>query len=177
MMRSFGGLWLASILLMGFALPATAAYVFFHQVRGDWAVVCWREIATEKKHCRLSAPPAALSLEKRGNELIVHEYAADTFQIAVQLYQPVDEQHGVFLRIDKNIAHEASVQNGLARWAGDSALRILAEMRAGGKLVFRIHTVPDALPQDTFVSLEGFDDALSTYRREVRRHGLLTGGS
>lgn len=175
MMRTFGGIWLASILAIGFALPAAAAYVFFHQVRGDWAVVCWQEITNERKQCRMSAPPAALSLEKRGNELIVHEYAADTFQVAVQLYQPVAERHGVFLRIDENVAHEAPIQNGLARWAGDAALRILAEMRAGNELVFRIHTVPDALPQDTFVSLEGFDEALSTYRREIRRHRLLAG--
>ncbi len=48
-------------------------------------------------------------------------------------------------------------------------------MRGGRRLVYRVQTGPEGLPRDTRVSLAGFDEALATYRRLLREHGLLPG--
>ena len=160
-------------LLVETGVAVAAGFVFFHQVRGDWAVLCWRDMVSQQKTCRLNAPPANMILGTRRNELIVHEYAADTFQVAIELHDPFDARFPLFLRIDQFAVHEAPIEAGLARWSGPAARDILAEMRSGRQLLYRIHTAPEGLPRDTRIALEGFADSLVTYRQEIRRHGLL----
>ncbi len=160
-------------LLLEIGAATAAGFVIFHQVRGDWAVLCWRDMVSQQKTCRLNAPPANMTLGTRRNVLIVHEYAVDTFQVAIEVNDPADGRFPLFLRIDQYGVHEAPIEAGLARWSGTAARAILAEMRVGGRLLYRIHTVPEGLPRDTYISLEGFADSLVTYRQEIRRHGLL----
>ena len=160
-------------LLVGTGVAVAVGFVFFHQVRGDWAVLCWRDMVSQQKTCRLNAPPANMTLGTRRNELIVHEYAADTFQLAIEVRDPFDARFPLFLRIDQFAIHEAPIEAGIARWSGSAARGILAEMRVGRQILYRIHTAPEGMPRDTFISLEGFADSLVTYRQEIRRHGLL----
>ena len=79
----------------------------------------------------------------------------------------------VSLFIDRHPVHETAVSNDLARWTGNEAKEILAEMRAGKKLVYRVHTAPEGLPRDTQTSLTTFGKALATYRQQLRVHSLL----
>ena len=160
-------------LLLEIGAAAAVGFVFFHQVRGDWAVLCWRDMVSQQKTCRLNAPPANLTLGTRRNELIVHEYAPDAFQVAIRVHDPADARFPLFLRVDGYGVHEAPIEAGLARWHGAQARNLLAEMRVGGRLTYRVHTQPAALPSDTRISLAGFAQSLATYRREIRRHGLL----
>ena len=80
-------------LLVETGVAVAAGFVIFHQVRGDWAVLCWRDMVSQQKTCRLNAPPANMILGTRRNELIVHEYAADTFQVAIELHDPFDARY------------------------------------------------------------------------------------
>ena len=160
-------------LVLQIAAASAVGFVFFHQVRGDWAVLCWRDMVSQQKTCRLNAPPANMTLGTRRNELIVHEYAADTFQLAIQVHDPFDARFPLFLRIDQFAIREAPIEAGIARWSGPAARDILAEMRVGMQLLYRIHTAPEGMPRDTYIALEGFADSLVTYRQEIRRHGLL----
>ncbi len=158
---------------LGLAAPAGAGYVFYYQVLGDWTVICWREMATREKACRLSAPPPSLDRTRAQNVILVHEYAPDTFQVAIEVRDIVVSGRPVFLFVDRHPVHETAVSNDLARWTGNEAKEILAEMRAGKKLVYRVHTAPEGLPRDTQTSLTTFGEALATYRQQLRVHSLL----
>lgn len=157
----------------GLAAPAVAGYVFYYQVLGDWTVVCWREMATREKACRLSAPPPSLDRTRAQNVVLVHEYAPDTFQVAIELRDIVVSGRPIFLFVDGYPVHETAVRNDLARWTGEEAMEILAEMQAGKRLVYRVHTAPEGLARDTQMSLTTFREALATYRRQLRVHSLL----
>lgn len=164
------------LLLLSQAVPAKAAYVFYHRVIGDWTIVCWRSDATAIDDlCRLSAPPASLANRERQNVVVVHEYRANTYQVAIEIRDTLVEGQPVFLRVDSYAVHETVPEGRLARWSGKAALDILSEMRVGRSMVYRVQTVPDGLPHDTRVSVEGFAEALSVYRRVIRQHGLLSG--
>ena len=52
---------------LGLAAPAGAGYVFYYQVLGDWTVICWREMATREKACRLR--PRLLPWIERGRRM------------------------------------------------------------------------------------------------------------
>ena len=66
--RTTGLTWpaLGIILACLMALPAAAGYVFFYQLHDDWAVLCWRDQASDQKSCRLNAPPAGATGAKPG---------------------------------------------------------------------------------------------------------------
>ena len=169
---------LAIVIACLIALPAVAGYVFFYQLHDDWAVLCWRDQASEKKSCRLNAPPAGATGGTRRNELIIHEYAPDRFQIVVQLNEPASEAHPLFLKVAPDgTLHQTRIVDRLGRWFDTEAATIMAEMARGTDLTYRFHSAGgEALPRDTRIRLGGYPAALKTYRREIRRHGLLGGG-
>ena len=153
---------LTGLLLIAAATETLAAYVFYFRSYGDWSIVCWRELVDDgSKRCRFSAPSASLDHTTRQNVILVHEYAPERFQIAIEVR---DDVVGV---------HETNVDAGLARWIGDDATAILTEMIAGNRLVYRVQTAPDGLPHDTRIALDGFGDALNTYRELLRAHDML----
>ena len=158
-------------------LPAAAGYIFFYQLHDDWAVLCWRDQASEIKSCRMNAPPAGATGGTRRNELIVHEYAPERFQIVVQLNEPASEDHPLFLKVaPEGTLHQTRIVDRLARWFDAEAAAIMAEMARGTDLTYRFHSAGDeALPRDTHIRLGSYPEALKVYRQEIRRHGLLKG--
>ncbi len=152
---------------------AAGGFVLYHKTFGDWAVLCWREMAGQKKACTLSAPRPSLSYKTPPNVVQVHEYAPDTFQIVISIRDLVDPELPAYLRVDRFEFRTARVEGSLARWFGEEAVELLVQMRAGKRLAYRVQTAPDGLPRDMNVSLAGFADALSTYREVIRSHGLL----
>jgi invasion protein IalB len=164
---------IALFILVGVPGPVAAGYVFFYQHPGDWTVVCWREMSTEKKSCRLSAPSATLYATKRRNVLEVRETSPDVFTVAIEVRDAVAQGLPLFLRIDGNPVYEAPVIDGTVRWGGGTANGLIEEMRTGEQLIFRIQTAPHGLPRDTPLSLKGFAGAFDAYRQQLRIHGLL----
>jgi invasion protein IalB len=163
----------ALLVLAGVPGPAAAGYVFFYQHPGDWTVVCWREMSTQKKSCRLSAPPASLFTTKLRNVLDVRETSPGAFVVEIEIRDEIAPGLPLFLRIDDHPIHEAAVTDGSVRWAGGAANGLIEEMRTGKQLVFRVQTAPYNLPRDTPLSLEGFASAFDAYRQQLRIHGLL----
>ena len=165
---------LTGLLLIAAATETLAAYVFYFRSYGDWSIVCWRELVDDgSKRCRFSAPSASLDHTTRQNVILVHEYAPERFQIAIEVRDDVVADLPAFLRVDGQGVHETNVDAGLARWIGDDAMAILTEMIAGNRLVYRVQTAPDGLPHDTRIALDGFGDALNTYRELLRAHDML----
>ena len=165
---------LASILLTAVATEALAAYVFYFRSYGDWSIVCWRELVDDgSKRCRFSAPGASLDHTTRQNVILVHEYAPERFQIAIEVRDDVLPDLPAFLRVDGQVVYETPVDGGLARWTGADAMAILNQMMAGERLVYRVQTAPDGLPHDTRIGLDGFSDGLNDYRQLLRAHEML----
>lgn len=162
------GIWIA------LAAGAAAGWVFFHQQFGDWTVLCWRDLGTNANTCTLSAPPPSMSGAAALNVVQVHEYAPGAFQVAINIRDIVKPNLPAYLRVDEQTIHEAPVRDGLARWYGDEALKILAEMGGGRRMVYRVQTAPDGLPRDVQVGLANFRDAVARYREVIRSHGLLS---
>lgn len=155
--------------------PAEAAYVFYHQTNGDWSTLCWRDDQTGQANCRFGAPPETLTENGQQNILLVHEYAADRFQIAVEVRDLVDPGAPLFLKVDDGTLHETTIENGFARWVGKDAMALLSELLNGVRVVYRVITAPDGLPRDTAVSLQGFGPSLAGYRGVIRDVGILPG--
>ena len=165
---------LAGLVLTAAATETLAAYVFYFRSYGDWSIVCWREVVDDgSKRCRFSAPSASLDHTTRQNVILVHEYAPEQFQIAIEVRDDVIPDLPAFLRVDGQNVHETNVDAGLARWIGADATSILNEMVAGSRLVYRVQTAPDGLPHDTQIGLDGFGDALNNYRQLLRAHEMI----
>lgn len=152
---------------------AEASYVFFHKQLGAWTILCWDDRVSGTKQCSLYAPRASLTYRSPPNVLQIHEYAPNTFQVVIMLRDRPMPDLPAFVRIDGFKVHETAVEPGLARRTGSEAAAIIGEMRKGRRITARIQTIPDGLPRDTRISLEGFDDALATYRRTIRAQGIL----
>ena len=170
--------WLARLGLLACcavaaAVPAAAAYVFYHKQFGAWTILCWDDRVAGRRQCSLYAPRASLSYSSPPNVLQVHEYAPNTFQVVIMLRDRPMPDMPAFVRIDGHAVHETGIKRGLARWIGAEAERIIQEMRSGRRMTARIQTLPDGMPRDVRISLEGFDDALATYRRTIRAQGIL----
>ena len=75
----------AFLVLAGVSGAAIAGYVLFYQHPGDWTVLCWREMSTQIKSCRLSAPSATLYTTKRQNVLEIRETAPDVFAVTIEV--------------------------------------------------------------------------------------------
>ena len=67
------GLILGAVIALGLVAPAAAGFVFFHREVGDWAVVCWRDIHSQKRFCRLSAPRPSLAYRLAPNVIEIRE--------------------------------------------------------------------------------------------------------
>lgn len=152
---------------------AQATYVFFHKQFGAWTVLCWDDKVARNRQCSLYAPRASLTYRSPPNVVQIHEYAPNTFQVVIMLRDRPMPDLPAFVRIDALKVHETAVEPGLARWIGSEAEAIIQEMRKGRRITARIQTLPDGLPRDSRISLEGFDDALATYRRTIRAQGIL----
>lgn len=163
-----------AVLAWAVSTAALADYVLFHSPVGDWTVLCWRDLASEQRYCRLSAPRASLGYRVAPNVIEVREWAPDAFQVIVTVRDRVVPDAPLTLRVDRQPIHETPIhENGMAWWSGDEAKRILAEMRAGKKLTYRVETAPDGMPRDVRVSLVPFAHAFDTYRGVIRSHGVL----
>ncbi len=168
-----GALGCVLVALAMWTQAAAGGFVLFHKTFGDWAVLCWREMAGTKKTCTLSAPRPSLAYKTPPNVVLVHEYEPDAFQIVIQIRDLVDRELPAYMRVDRFEYRTARVEGSLARWFGEEAVELLIEMRAGERLAYRVQTAPDGLPRDMNVSLAGFTEALATYREVIRSHGLL----
>lgn len=157
------------------ALSGTAAanYVFFFRPVGDWEIVCSRNMQTNQRGCRLSAPRPSFSYRLAPNVLEVREWAPDRFQVIVTVRDQVVSDTPLSLRVDNLEIHEAPIKNGLAWWDGEEARTIIIQMVAGKKVTYRTQTYPDGLPHDVRVSVVTFRRALQIYRGVIRSHGLL----
>lgn len=169
----FLGLLVAVGLAAGSPSLAVSGYVFFHSTVGEWLVICWRELGKEQKYCRLSAPPPSLDYRLAPNVIEVREHAPGAFQVIVTVRDRPAPGMPLFLRVDARPLHESPIEKGLAWWSGDEALKIILEMRAGSRLVYRVQTAPDGMPRDMRIPLGTFSEAFDIYRRTLREHGLL----
>lgn len=169
---------LMAVVILGWLLagPASAAYVFYYEVVGEWTIVCWRDQFSDQRLCHLTAPRDTLSYEFPPNVIMVEEYAPDAFQVAVRIRHDHVPGIPVSLKVDGNRTHETAVDGEFGRWTGDDARAILSEMQKGDQVIYRVQTPPDGLPIDTRVGLLGFRQALATYRGLVRVHGLIPDG-
>ena len=164
---------LGAVLILGIIAPAAGGYVFFHRELGDWAVLCWRDIHSQKQFCRLSAPRPSLSYRLAPNVIEIREWKPDAFQVVVMVRDRVDAELPLSLRIDRQPIHEIPVRESMAWWSGATAERIIAEMRAGRKLIIRVQTFPDGMPRDVKISLAGFGPAFDAYRGALRIHNIF----
>jgi len=164
---------IALILLAVLVSAPVRAWVFYDRNFGDWVVVCWSSAeGSADKLCSLSAPPQTMS-KVTENLLHVQEYAADQFQVAVEMRGEPQPDAPVSLKAGQYPAHIAPVADRWGRWAGAEGFRIVSEMRAAEAVTFRVRLAPNGQPQDKEISLIGFREALDAYRMEIRRHGIL----
>ena len=147
-------------------MPASAGYVFFHRPVGDWSVLCWSDLSTKARTCRLSAPRPKLSYSLAPNVIEVREWAPGAFQVIVTVRDRTMEGLPLSLRIDGLGIHETAVRDGMAWWSGEEAARIILEMQRGRKAIYRVQTIPDGMPRDVRISFD-------IYRGVIRSHGLL----
>jgi hypothetical protein len=164
---------IALILLAVLVSAPARAWVFYDRNFGDWVVVCWSTAeGSDDKLCSLTAPPQTMS-KVTENLLHVQEYAADQFQVAIEMRGEPQPDVPVSLKAGQYPAHIAPVADRWGRWAGAEGFRIVSEMRAAEAVTFRVRIAPNGQAQDKQISLTGFREALDAYRIEIRRHGIL----
>jgi hypothetical protein len=164
---------LALALALVLAAAPAGGWTFYYHLFGDWRLVCWRSAADSvDARCDLSAPPDEIAAGTR-NVLHVAEPAPDTFRVWIEIRDRPEPGVPAFVRIGAFPVHQAMPADGIAAWQGLEALRMVGEMRAAPKLVFRVETAPDGLPRDTPVTLAPFRNALAAYREAIRRNGIL----
>lgn len=168
---------LALLVVFAVAAPPAGAWTFYYHLFGDWRLVCWRTLPESRDgRCDLSAPPEEL---KAGPLDVLHvaETAPDQFRVWIEIRERLEPRVPAFVRIGRFPVHQAVPRGDEAAWTGAEAFRMVGEMRAADRLVFRVETAPDALPHDTPVGLAPFRAALSAYRATIRRNGIWGGGS
>lgn len=163
------------LLAIALSLPARADFILFHNSVGDWSVTCWRTLLGEKKSCRLRAPRAALGVAFAPNVIEVREWASGRFQVIITVRDRVMPGLPLTLRIDRLALHETTIRaDGKAWWSDDAAAKIILEMQAGRRIIYRVQTRPDGMPRDMRVSLVPFKRAFEIYRGVLRSHAGMT---
>lgn len=162
----------AFLMFIGLSFPARADFILFHNAVGDWSVTCSRSLLEEEKRtCRFSAPRASLGAQFAPNVIEIREWASGRFQVIVSVRDHVMPGIPLTLRVDNQDMHETRIRaDGMAWWSDDEAAKIILEMQAGRRLVYRVQTLPDGMPRDMRVSLIPFKRAFEIYRGVLRSH-------
>ncbi|NQU71565.1 MAG: hypothetical protein HQ514_13510 [Rhodospirillales bacterium] len=164
----------ALVLALVLSGPARAQFILFHNAVGDWSVTCWRDLVGEERSCRVSAPKAALGAQFAPNVIEVREWSSGRFQVIVSVRDRVMPGMPLTLRVDGLALHETTIRaDGKAWWSDEEAAKIILEMQAGRKVVYRVQTLPDGMPRDMRVSLVPFKRAFQIYRSVLRSHAGL----
>ncbi len=164
----------AAALALAVLLPATAgaAYVIYFRTYGEWSVICARDEPSERRSCTLSAPPPALAASR--SVIAVGEPAPGAFSVTLHVLGLIASEDPVYLRIDSQAPHQARADRiGTVTWSGAEAAAIIQELRAGGRAVVRSFG-GDGQPRDEILTLEGFAEALESYRAKLRLYGITT---
>ena len=168
-LRSLPALSCSAALLL--AAPAAPAYVTFHQVFGDWAVTCWRDEATGRDDCAMSAPAPRLDRAPAG-VVRVTEPDAGGFAVAVEARRATAAGGGVRLQVDAGTVLEAPLgADYVARWASTEAGPVVAEMLEGRTLT--VSTPAPGAAHEEALSLQEFGRAFEALRISLRRRGII----
>jgi len=170
----------ASVLILVASGPFSeaAGYVIYFHTFGDWSVICSKDEPTSRKSCSLSAPPPAIDLSAARSQITVAERGKDSVTINVRIGGVVVPGLPCYLRIDDNPAHQSQPNRfGETAWTGAEAVAIRDQMVRGRRMVLRsfpVGTTPsdNGKPRDELISLNGFEEALQTYRANLRTYGV-----
>lgn len=152
--------------------PAVAAFVLYYHAFGDWSVVCSKDEASGRHWCDLSAPPPTITTVGPRTVIKVSEPTPGTFTVTLNVSGTIAQGQPAFLRVDGNIPHRVQPNRvGEAGWSGADAATIIEQFKRGKALVVRSFAAWTGAPRDEILSLDGFNEALSTYREKRITYG------
>lgn len=167
---ALGGVVLAVLWLA--ATPAVAAFVLYYHAFGDWSVVCSKDEASGRFWCELSAPPPTITTVGPRTVITVSEPTPGNFTVRLNVGSTIAQGQPAFLRVDGNIPHRVQPNRvGEAGWDGADAAAIIDQFKRGRALVVRAFAAWTGAPRDETLSLDGFNEALSTYRAKRILYG------
>ncbi len=153
--------------------PAVAAFVLYYHAFGDWSVVCSKDEASGRHWCDLSAPPPTITTVGPRTVIKVSEPTPGTFTVRLNVGSAIAQGQPIFLRVDGNIPHRVQPNRvGEAGWSGPDAAAIVEQFKRGKALVVRSFAAWTGAPRDETLSLDGFNEALSTYREKKLTYGV-----
>ena len=159
-------LWLA-------APPAVAKFVLYYHAFGDWSVVCSKDEASGRHWCDLSAPPPTITTVGPRTVVKIAEPTPGTFTVRLTVGGAIAQGQPIFLRVDGNIPHRVQPSRvGEAGWDGSDAAAIIDQFKRGKALVVRSFAAWTGAPRDETLSLDGFNEALSTFREKRITYGV-----
>ena len=152
---------------------ASAAYVTFHQVFGDWAVTCWRNEANGRSDCALSAPPPRL--ERAPISVVqVTEPISGGFALTVEAREATATGATVSLQVDAGSVLQAPLgADYVARWTSTDAGPVVAEMLEGKTIRVTSPAPGSGAPQEEVLSLQDFGQAFEVLRVNLRQRGII----
>lgn len=178
--RIFFGPVLFAALIAAVVLPplaANAAYVLYYHVFGSWAVVCSMDEASKRRWCSLSAPPPAMETAGNNSLITVSEDSSGGMTVSLRLAGAIAPDQPAFIRIDGKLQYRVQPNRvGEASWSGAEAAAIVEEFKRGKAITLRSFSAWTGAPRDEALSLNKFDEALSTYRENRRIYGVGPGG-
>jgi len=151
---------------------AGAEYVFFHQVIGDWAVICSRSGAG-KNGCQLTGPPPTVAqlgapglgappsrITVTGNER--------SPRVRLRIFSRMDDAALVRLAVEGEGTIKAEINRyGEALWTGSGAEDLIEDF-AGGEGIVLSYRKADGREQKETIGLGGFKAALATWQARTK---------
>jgi len=164
---------LTVLTVLAVAGSAEAEYVFFHQVFGDWAVICSR-VEAGKAGCSLTGPPPTVAqlgapglgappsrITVTGNE--------QSLRVRLRIFARMEDAAPVRLTVKGEGSFKTKVNRyGEARWTGSEAEDLIGDFTGGNRIVL-VYRKADGREQRETIGLGGFRAALATWQARTRQ--------
>jgi invasion protein IalB len=151
--------------------PATAQFVDYYSVHGDWTVTCARDMLTNRAACTFGAPTQRLG-QAPAATVTVTAPAGSPPVVGFRLPGVVDAAKTVGATVDSGSTVAAKANRyGEGRWDGVAAAGLIESMRVGDQLALTWWPEGETAPRTAIFGLLGFGAALEDYRRRLAATG------
>ena len=165
-------LW-RSVAMASFALslvtgfPASAQFVEYFAVTGEWSVTCARDLLSTQATCGLSAPRLRLGQPSTA-VLTIATPSGTSPTVSFRIPGIVNATTSVSASVDDAAAHESQMNRyGESHWTGAVGAGLIQSMQAGKNLNLSWWPEGESAPRAVIISLFGFSQAFDDYQKRV----------
>ncbi len=167
--RSAAAASIALVLLIG--VPASAQYVDYFTVNGEWSVTCARDFLATQATCNLSAPQLRLGQPSTA-VLTISAPAGTSPVVSFRLPGVVNATRTVSATVDNAPAVESQTNRyGEGHWTGAAGASLIQSMRVGNTLRLNWWLDGESAPRTAIIGLARFAQALDDFRKRVTAIG------